>query len=469
MTNPSQNLYSWRAASDLGVPRRALAAVAGRVTSTQRYLYAIGGDDGAGTTWSDIEAAQVDPYGVLGAWSPLPTPLPGPRAFAGSALVGRYLYLVGGTDGTSAQSSTWRAQILDPLEAPEFTSQLTFSLGTGVELPVGTYVYRVSALFDAADDENPGGESLASDPFVVRVPDVPEHIALSLTWLPVPGASGYRLYRSSTGSGNEEWLLETASTTATDFGFATDATIVPLPPGSVGQWKPLGAMNRAREGACVAVAPDPSVPNRHWLMAAGGRDEGGIVQSDIELLSIDVVDEHDHDAGSWFTSAESLRSPRWQCGAYVANVTLHSKVLPSDTWVYFGTGLGQTGNIDGLVDVGLVGSLDFDAMYAVSGMRNRAGYVVASANNFLYSLGGGSASPDGAGESAELCGVGDPGCNNGAVPNPPELGNWNSLGGGTLLVERYLAGSAQESSVIFAVGGETSADPASTSVEYTNY
>jgi hypothetical protein len=326
-----------------------------------------------------------------------------------------------------------------------------------------------SVVVEDDDDENPGGESLAGDPFVVRVPDVPERIALTLSWTAVPGATGYRLYRSATGSGNEEWLLDSATTTAVDVGAATDPAIVPLPAGSVGQWQALGALASAREGACVAVAPDPADPSRFWLVAAGGRDDTGTVRSDIEMLPITVVGEHDHDAGPWQTSAFALSSPRWQCGAFVANNALHSKVTPGDTWMYFGGGLEPTGDVDTAVDVVLIGSSDFDAEYAVSDMRQRAGYVYASANNFLYALGGSNGAPDAGGDSTELCATGDSGCNDAGIPDPPELGNWNSLGGGTLTVGRDLAGSAQESSVIFAVGGETSVDPASTSVEFTNY
>ena len=50
----------------------------------------------------------------------------------------------------------------------------------------------------------------------------------------------------------------------------------------------------------------------------------------------------------------------------------------------------------------------------------------------------------------------------------PDLANWNSLG--TSMSEpRYLPGSAQESAVIFVIGGETTSASASTSTDYTNF
>jgi hypothetical protein len=195
ITNPAANLYGWSAGPDLLVARRAPAAVAARATLTSRTLYAIGGDDGSSAgALSSIERAKVDRYGGVGAWEELPTGLPAPRTLATVARVGRYLYLVGGNDGSGPVATTLRAQVLDPLEAPSIVD-VDVEYGTGKELGGGTWVYRVAAIFPSTYDDNPGGESLASDPFVVRLPDVPDTLRVTLSWDAVPEASGYRIYR----------------------------------------------------------------------------------------------------------------------------------------------------------------------------------------------------------------------------------------------------------------------------------
>jgi hypothetical protein len=151
----------------------------------------------------------------------------------------------------------------------------------------------------------------------------------------------------------------------------------------------------------------------------------------------------------------------------VAGSDLNPAVAPGDTWVYFGSGLDQGGGVETTVDGLLVGAGGEFAMapQAVSDMKQRAGYVYAAVSDFLYALGGFGGGPDSGGESAQICPGGfEPQCSGPA----PETKNWNALGTGALLVPRYLPGSAQESSVIFAVGGDDGSG-ATTSVEYTNF
>lgn len=475
VTNPSQNLYAWRAGTDLTTPRRAPAATAGRSTRIARNLYAIGGDDGGGNPYTSIEAAPVGQFGDLSPWAELPVrhELPAPRTLAGVARWGRFIYLVGGNDGVTAVDTAWRAQILDPLEAPRIASDLVLDLGTGVELDGGTYVYKVAALFDASYDDNPDGESLPSDPFVVRVPDRPEKIVLTLSWDAVPGASGYRIYRSTSGSGFETWHADVVGLTYQDTGvdpdpYAPEAGLTPLPQGALGTWSALAPMTTTREGGCAAIGVNPAAPDQAFLYLAGGRDAGGTVLDSVEYLALQEVDEHDHEVvAGWTTSATPLPSARWQCQAFVATNELHPSVTPGDTWIYFGGGQVQGGSEDGTLDARRVGPTgEFDSVVTgLSGMSNQAGYVIASASDFLYALGGSGSGPTTNAFSARMCAApSEAGCG-----SPPELKNWNSLAGGGLLVPRYLAGSSQESSVIFAVGGETNADAATTSTEFTNY
>ena len=85
----------------------------------------------------------------------------------------------------------------------------------------------------------------------------------------------------------------------------------------------------------------------------------------------------------------------------------------------------------------------------------RAGFGAAGASDFLYAFGGQKGVPHSGGTSAEIL-------------DPPTLDNWNSLGT-SMSEDRYLLGCAQESAVIFVLGGQTSSAAATNSTDYTNY
>ncbi len=471
VTNPSQNLYPWRVGSPLTRPRTGLVAAAGRSTSVSRWLYAIGGDDGAGGVHDTIERARVDAYGNLGAFEELPQGLPGPRTRAAVATLGRFVYVVGGTDGAAVSAEVLRAQILDPLQAPVIDPALVVDVDPAAGLGEGTYVYRVSARFGPGFDDNPSGESLPSDPFVVRLPDAaPDLLQVTLSWSPVAGAAGYRVYRSDTGSGGEAMIAEVpASTTIlTDAGLPADPAVAPLPPGSLGRFAALDPLPRPLDRPAAAIALDPSDPSVAYLYVAGGRDGGGVVRDEVHFLPIALASEHDHEAGAWSTSARRLAAGRYALQARALTATLHSLIAPPDAWIYFGPGLGAGG-----VDVARV-----DAMrpgpggepveaWDVPGAPQAAGYGMGHASNFLYVFGGdGGGGPVASGVSAGLCEDGTGPCN-GGPPEPPDLQNWNSLGV-SLSSARTALGSAQESSVIFAVGGDDGSG-ATTTVDFTNY
>ncbi len=474
VTNPSANLYSIEVGPEMTTGRRAPAAVAARATASARYLYAIGGDSGSAAGALDtVEYAGVGKYGDLGDWTELPDTLDTPLTLAGVARVGRFVYLVGGNEGSGAVASLLRAQVLDPLEAPRIDDiEVEYSEGTD-GLEGGTWVYRVAALFDDTYDDNPGGESLPSDPFVMRLPSLETPLYVTLAWTEVEGASGYRIYRSpeaDAGSGTEEWLIDVTggSTTAyEDTGTATDSAVLPLPKGSLGRWAQLDSMGSAREGACVGVGEDPAASGTWYLFAAGGRNAAGTVLRSVEVFDITVVDEHDHEGGAWTDSAWTLDTPRWQCAGWSVTSDLHSHVPEGETWIYFGAGRTTGGTIDTTVEAFQVGSGDFDIGYEVDSMRSRAGYGYGGASNYLYTFGAASGSPDDSTDSAMICGDEVAGCS-GGLPNPPDLKNWNSLGL-SLNEDRFLPGSAQESSVFFVLGGQTSIDAASTTVDWANY
>lgn len=462
VTNPASNLFGWQPGPEMITARRAPAAASGQATSTSRFVYAIGGDSGATSgALTSIEAASVDLYGAMGDWSELPGALPEPRTLAGLARVGRFLYLVGGDDGGGAVDTVWRAEILDPLEVPLY-DDLSIDYGDGTGLEGGTWIYRVSALFADDDERNPGGESLPSDPIVVRLPDLSDRIVLTLAWTAVEDASGYRIYRTPTGesgSGTEEWLADVSGGSTLSFedlGDPTDASLSPLPLGALGEWAAVDSLSTPRAGACVAVAEDPDDDTVRYLYAAGGYDDGGDEQSGIEILTDTVEDDHHQTAGSWKASARTLPDPVWGCGAWTVDDTLNTVVSPGESWVYFGGGTKSSGT-SGEVRAGLVtAGGELSSWATVDDMNpTRAGFGAAGASDFLYAFGGQKGNPHSGGTSAEIL-------------DPPTLDNWNSLGI-SMSEDRYLMGCAQESAVIFVLGGETSSSSATTSTDYTNY
>ncbi len=279
ITNPAQNLFPWQTGPALNTARRAPAAVAGRTSSVRRWLYAIGGDDGAASgALQSIEIAPVGVFGDLGEWRRQPRDLPEARSLAGIVRIEDFLYLVGGSDPVAATQSTLRAQILDPLSSPWFTEIGLEPGETGLD--PGTWSYRVAARFPPDDPSNPDGEGLAADLVVVTVPDTGDPWAIHLSWAPVPGAVAYRLYRSPDTAavpGLEEALLvEVATPSFTDTGASVDPGTPPLVEGDLGEWAEVAPLTLPRRSPCVTTAADPFPdPNVVYIYAAGGAGADG--------------------------------------------------------------------------------------------------------------------------------------------------------------------------------------------------
>jgi hypothetical protein len=455
--NPSQNLGDWSAGPELSVGRRALASAAGRTSSVNRWLYAIGGDDGsvAGAR-DDIEAARIGVYGDIESWRVLSSTLPKARTFAAAVALDNYVYLVGGHNGVQATTSTYRAQILDPLDAPLLED---VSVARGSDgLTVGTWSYRVAALFPEDDEVNPGGESLASAPMSLSLPEVEGALRPTLSWTPVARASGYRVYRSSTaGAAGSEWVADVTEASFTDEGGATDPSHLPLEEGALGSWARLANLTTEREGACLALAPDPQTdPEVWWLIAAGGRDLDGQALESIEALDVRISGPNSQEVGSWTVLDTELSEARSECSAFAVDSRFHSVVDRGETWVYFAGGRTDS-NTSGVVDAGqlIAGGTFADWGRVDSISPARAGMVTGSAADYLHVFGGQKGEPSGGGVSAEITG-------------PPDLRNWNSQGI-SLVEDRYQAGSAQESAILFAIGGQTSDEDASATTEWTNW
>ena len=205
VTSPSGNLDQFYTGPSMNEARRGAPSAVGRASYSARYLYVMGGDTGVpenvggggGNTevsvpeaLDTIEYAQVNRYGELQSWNYLPTLLPVPRALTTSVTIGRYIYIPGGNDGSSPIVDVHRTQVLDPLQAPRIAS-VDLNFDAASTLDSGTWIYRVSANYPAGYDDNPSGESLASDPFVIRIPDLGDALSVTLFWDPAPNATGY--------------------------------------------------------------------------------------------------------------------------------------------------------------------------------------------------------------------------------------------------------------------------------------
>jgi hypothetical protein len=167
-----------------------------------------------------------------------------------------------------------RAQVLKVADAPALQPP---TVGTGGTLPAGTFYYRVSAVLDATDPKNPGGETLPSDEYPVTV-GTAGAATTALSWPCLPGATKYRVYRTAEAnavSGSELLLDEVAATAGTctgsplpnvsytDTGSKTPAGDAPLPPGALGKWVSAGTLLNERGNTAARLEGDT-------VLVAGG-------------------------------------------------------------------------------------------------------------------------------------------------------------------------------------------------------
>jgi hypothetical protein len=472
VTNPSLNLTSFDATAPMVLPRRALCAVAGAAAPGARYVYALGGDDGGGqdtgaaTRFDSVEFAAIDPYGDLAPWAIQPYALPVPLSFHGCASLGRFLYVVGGNDGVGAADAVYRAKILDPQQAPVITDvSLDVLPEEDPVLAAGLYSYRVSAVLPAEHPENPGGETLAGDAFLLQTPDIPARLTVTLTWSEVAGAVAYRIYRTPEPgqvSGNERLLAEVPpdERSFTDDGEVLPADEVPLPFGATGRFAVLPSLNEAREGAGVALSADPLDDRTWYLYLLGGRDDTGTALDSVEWLTITLEDDGSQGVSeTWTPGSASIGTPRWQLKGFVGNALMAPRTIPDGTvWIYAGGGIN--GNLSALLNdvvalrVAPGGALGEgpDERWRVTGMQPfRAGYAGSLFNDQIFVFGGSQGTPDANGSSVQIC-TNNIGACGGGPPGAPDLANWNNLGL-AMTHARYLPGDVVVSAFVFLLGG----------------
>lgn len=103
--NPDGTVSSWTTSgSTLPVALFQLNAV-----TTNGYIYALGGTTGGGSTVATAYYSKVNSDGSIGAWTAT-TSLPAIRSGAMSATANGYVYVVGGTNGPTSQNTVYYAQ-----------------------------------------------------------------------------------------------------------------------------------------------------------------------------------------------------------------------------------------------------------------------------------------------------------------------------------------------------------------------
>ena len=443
VTTPSLNLNNPHQGTEMNVGRRALAAAAGNATPASRYVYAIGGDDGTvANAFDSTEFAPVDLYGKMGAWTQQKYVLGAKRTLTGAVTMGRYIYVVGGDNGAGPVATAERAMILSPRETPEIRdADLTLvktgavtpgdggtddggeggtpdAGGTQTGLGKGQWHYRVSAVFDAADLDNPGGESLPSDEFSLKLPELPGRaIQVKLFWTKpldglgdiLPNITGYRIYRTPQdgASGSEQLLAEVAGADTLEYlddgSKALDPAVTPLPQGSTGKWLKLPDMATARSGLAVVSAFEPGSATDFYIYGLLG-NSGAALSNTYDFIKVSIQPNGRHTvASAWTAGANTAGTARWQGGAWSVDNKVSSLVAAGTTYIYAGAGVSATTTAINDTYVGQVqpgGAIGAFALTEIPGGTNR-GYGTCAANGQLFSFGGG-AQPSGGAKSAEI-------------------------------------------------------------------
>lgn len=486
VTNPSRNLSNPVAGQDLITARRACVSGAVQATSAARFVYAVGGDGGPVDADAPFDSVEFAPVGVFGGMRPFvenPEPLGQARAFAAAETVGRYLYVFGGTDGTNALASAERALVLSPREVPVLTDlDLCLSGGTSAcfgvvpttdGLASGEYAYRISAVIDPASLRNLGGETLASDPVVIRLPEIvaageTRLVAVRLFWdAPVDALGvelediiGYRIYRTpanGVAAADELWIGDVDATT---FDFIDGGEVLgtdrPLPQGSTSAWQALSDLGVARNALASAVARDPDSATGYFVYALLGMDAGatdllaGTAHTSFEYLNVEVLPNGRQDVnGGWTTGTDTASlTGRFLHGAWVVDQTVFTPLASGESWIYVGGGRDGPGNTDvqGSIEnlqVQADGDLVFNANNPVQAADpSRTGFATMAAFGRLFVLAGADPNPKADASSGQIESV--------------DVVSTSFNNEGLQLVEaRYVPGRSIQSAFLFLIGGQT--------------
>ncbi len=485
VTNSGLNLSEPIAGEPMLEARRALGSAAVKATSASRFVYAIGGD--SGDTSAPLRSVEYSPVNVFGEMNPfiMATQRLGTarRAHAVTQL-GRYVYAIGGSGPDGGLTSAERALVLSPEEAPVI-ADIDLCLSGGDEpcfgqedlddgLERGVYAYRVAALIDSNDPQNLGGETLASDPISLKLPQVQDRqILVELSWQApldplgeeLSGIVGWRIYRTPVdGVARRDETLLAQLDDPEQLSYVDDGSVdledrVPLLPGSTSAWQALPDLSVSRVGLAAATARDPDDANAHYVYALLGEGEASY-----EFLPVTVLPNGRQTvAASWETGTEESAVARSEFGAWTVDSVVSGLVSGSATYIYLGAGLAN-GDQDDRVEAALVtsgGQLDAfsddpTAADDVSDFSStRVGYGTAAAAGRLFVFGGMASQVRDNATAAEI-----------VSPVPALAKNaWNNEGL-AMTSPRYLMGSSIQSAFIFLLGGQTDSSDATRSTEW---
>ncbi len=217
-------------------------------------------------------------------------------------------------------------------------------LDSGGGLAQGSWTYRVRAL-------TPAGETLPGYPLYTEVALVEN--AIELNWDPVPGATGYDVFRTAdvndvggqtfflAGNVQETTWIDGGSL-AVDTDIQADDGIQPLPPGSLTRWRVIEddagqiiQLNSAREGLEAIIISltdlsDPESPRqRAFLYAAGGRIDDSLNTAYLDTIERTEIYLVDGDIASWTVELETFKSPR-AFFALITNQGSNENPMPPD-------------------------------------------------------------------------------------------------------------------------------------------
>jgi len=485
----SGNLGSWTQSTgsntdsvlQLPVARSRLGVVAGHVTAQARFFYQIGGDDGTiSNASSAVASTPLDELGNLLGWTYQRNSMLIARTGAAVVRVGQFTYAIGGSNGAAVYNTVERARILDPLDVPAVPTIDLAPSATG--LTAGTWVYRVSAVRAATDPSNPAGETLASDPLNVTLPDLSNLTTtplakVTLSWPAMPNVVSYNIYRTpaSGGDATQVQLLANVAQAATTISFEdtglTTTTRTPLPIGSTGVWHQVVNLTTARFGGAATIAQGPVTATTSTIflyVAGGGTDptlSSATLLDNYEWAKIDINLADRSQTVSAFAigkisgtmTNQSIGGARSFASTFAADHSFKSQVTPGTTHVYFGSGLAKSTGFS-LVNAMRTGSTttasatgDLGTLVSTSSNASGGAAAVAFAG-YLFTLGGlNSGATLQNASSAQLCPA--TGCTG---ASPPTLTNWSNGGGGTPNVQRVFSNALVEGPYIYLFGGSTS-------------
>ncbi len=484
---PSGNLHPFGSEEPLNTGRRMLAGVSARDDDGNRYLYAIGGDTGAtGSVLDSVEVTQLSRFGQLGSWDEIRNPLTTPRVGAAAVAVPifdpdgspfvpikTYLYVLGGqSDAGEVLSSIERAVVLSTSDAPVITDAAASA--TAGTLDAGTWYYKVAAVLDDGDPDNPGGETVASDEAIVTLG---VDGAIDLSWDPVTtnglAAQSYRIYRTDAVDGasqTEHLIATTEDTSFTDTG-EEPGTEQPLPAGATGVWveDPAvlgdGTTPLPRWGHGAALVTD-ALGDRYVYVVGGKSD---LTTGYLGEVAHVAVDDTDGSLGDFSTAGtNTLAIPRAFFGLAVETPENVSG-LASGARLFAIGGVeagGGGGDASTSIEMSEVSDGGGNGAWAeqTTGPGNlgaRAGVMAAITGEKLFAVGGGGGATSTAVSNITNSGRDVPFDSSGDI-NPP----FQSTAEG-LLGPRALGVVLRGSGFLYFLGGSSTGDDALETVERT--